>query len=297
MTRVYKTGRFAAGLAAAALLAGCSSERSTPGDVQASAREVSSRAALVSRVKSVQPGQPFLVGILISLPEGWHTYWSNPGDAGMAPTVTWRPPEGVTIGPLMWPYPQRFDDPPLVSFGYEKEVLLMAEAKPSADLGAGQTVTVGCDVSWLICKDACVIQNATLELALPVGGAVPETDGRWQDVFSRTEKTLPQHDARWQFRTRSGDETLTLLVAAPDDTPPEVLVKSVFFPFEGGIVDFGTPVSRSSSGRRYSLVMAREADGEVGDEGLTGVLVLPKEASGKGRARALIVRAPLSGGT
>ena len=53
-------------------------------------------AQLVSDVKSAQPGKPVLVGLKLRMIPDWHTYWKNPGDAGVPAelelTVT---PEGM----------------------------------------------------------------------------------------------------------------------------------------------------------------------------------------------------------
>ena len=37
----------------------------------------------------------------------WHTYWKNPGDAGLATQLTWTSPEGVKVGETLWPRPER----------------------------------------------------------------------------------------------------------------------------------------------------------------------------------------------
>ena len=57
---------------------------------------VSARAtvALVSDTDAVTPGQPFRVGLRLRLTPGWHTYWHNPGDAGVAPDLDLTLPAG-----------------------------------------------------------------------------------------------------------------------------------------------------------------------------------------------------------
>src|ERR1043165_6654702 len=32
---------------------------------------------------NVQPGKAFTLGIRLKIEPGWHTYWKNPGDAGL----------------------------------------------------------------------------------------------------------------------------------------------------------------------------------------------------------------------
>ena len=51
-------------------------------------------ASLVSDVDSVAAGKPFHVGLRLQLAQGWHTYWRNPGDAGVAPDLQLSLPDG-----------------------------------------------------------------------------------------------------------------------------------------------------------------------------------------------------------
>ncbi|NIP43185.1 MAG: thiol:disulfide interchange protein, partial [candidate division Zixibacteria bacterium] len=76
------------------------------------------RAELVSEVESIKPGEPFWVALHFIMDEHWHVYWQNPGDAGLPPRIEWELPAGFRAGETQWPYPERFDVPPLTSFGY-----------------------------------------------------------------------------------------------------------------------------------------------------------------------------------
>ena len=49
-------------------------------------------ATLVSDTDRVAPNMPFKVGLRLRLAPGWHTYWQNPGDAGVAPDAGIFPP-------------------------------------------------------------------------------------------------------------------------------------------------------------------------------------------------------------
>lgn len=46
-------------------------------------------------VSTFVPGQPFWVAVNFVPEPHWHTYWQNPGDSGLAPTLDWQlPPAG-----------------------------------------------------------------------------------------------------------------------------------------------------------------------------------------------------------
>ena len=45
-------------------------------------------ATLVTETDAIAPGMPFRAGLRLRMAPGWHTYWKNPGDAGVAPELT-----------------------------------------------------------------------------------------------------------------------------------------------------------------------------------------------------------------
>jgi len=109
---------------------------------------VSARAtvSLVSDTDAVAPGTSFRIGLRFRLAPGWHTYWRNPGDAGVAPELDLALPKGATAGPLGWPAPQRLAEGPLMTYAYTGEVLLpltvtLAPATPAGSLADAGTPT------------------------------------------------------------------------------------------------------------------------------------------------------------
>src|SRR5271168_3891811 len=74
-------------------------------------------ANLVSETRSLVPGQPLHLAFRQQIQTGWHTYWSNPGDAGLPTTIEWTLPRGFKAGPIMWPTPTRFAYGPIVDYG------------------------------------------------------------------------------------------------------------------------------------------------------------------------------------
>ena len=61
---------------------------------------------LVTDTIQAEAGRPFSIGLRIKMDEGWHTYWENPGDSGLATNIDWELPEGFTAAPIQWPFPQ-----------------------------------------------------------------------------------------------------------------------------------------------------------------------------------------------
>src|SRR5258708_13106966 len=94
-------------------------------------------AQLVADRSAAQPGKPVLVGLRLRMEPQWHTYWRNPGDSGLPTRIQWLLPEGWKAGEIQWPYPQLLPVGPLMNYGYEDEVVLLAELTPPASATPG----------------------------------------------------------------------------------------------------------------------------------------------------------------
>src|SRR3954469_14132689 len=80
-------------------------------------------AKLLVDTSGIEPGKPFTVGVVLTIKPGWHVYWKNPGQTGIATSVDFAVPAGFTVGDLQFPVPERFELPGgLISFGYHDEV-------------------------------------------------------------------------------------------------------------------------------------------------------------------------------
>ena len=123
-----------------------------------------SNITLLSDTYTIQPEENFLVGVKFELEKDWHTYWKNPGDAGEGATIEWILPEGIEASRILWPGPERIPVEPLMTFGYNNEVVLLTE------LSAGQNLifplTIQANVSWFTCKDICIPQEGVVDLSL-----------------------------------------------------------------------------------------------------------------------------------
>ena len=93
---------------------------------------------------------------------GWHTYWVNPGDSGGPPTFTPTISNGWKINPNLWPGPQTIEYPPLMTYGYENEVVFPFKLDIS-DLDDKET---DINIKFLVCDDICVPEEANLKLIL-----------------------------------------------------------------------------------------------------------------------------------
>ncbi len=129
------------------------------------------QAILIADVRSIQPGQPFRLGVLFTIKPEWHIYWKNPGDAGLTTSIKLDLPEGFKAGQLQWPTPIRFDQPgsDTVAYGYSTGVLLYTTITPPPDVSG--IVTLAARANWLACEKDSIPGLAELKLKLPVDPA------------------------------------------------------------------------------------------------------------------------------
>ena len=141
------------------------------------------RLSLLSDHSAVAADEAFRVGVRFVIEPGWHTYWKNPGDSGLAPTVKWDLPAGFKASELQWPTPRLFMLPGEVrNIGYAEEVMLIAEIRPP--LGWHGPTVIAAEVQWMACKETCVAGGQTIRTSVDVGGAAvlsnTETFVTWQ---------------------------------------------------------------------------------------------------------------------
>ena len=159
-------GLLIAGLLVAAPLGGARAA-SSPEAAMSEAAQV----RLLSDVDQLAPGDSALVALHQMLGEGWHTYWLNPGDTGEPTRVEWTAPEGVEIGDIRWPAPERAPFPPFVNYGFNGEALLTQSLSLPADWPAGEPVRLSVRADWLIWSNICILESSAFTLTIPTGAA------------------------------------------------------------------------------------------------------------------------------
>jgi len=243
---------------------------------------------LVSEVKSVQPGSKFWIGLRMKPEPEWHTYWKNPGDSGLATSIDWQIPSFLKAGPILWPMPRKIAAPPLVSYGYEGEMLLPIEFEIESSAPDGQKIEISASVKWLACKESCVPGKAQLHLTLPVSKDAPLPDERWQTLFSNARNQLPLKQSNFEIHARPCGENLCFEFIS--SAASEEDLKGVeFFPDDAHLIQHGGKqnFTRRAKGGVLSVPLA---PGVKFPERVSGVLVSEKGWRGADSEKALEVK-------
>ncbi len=146
---------------------------------------------LISETTALVPGHSASLGLRLVHEPHWHTYWTNPGDSGLATKLSWQLPADFHAGEILWPAPQRFDVDGLFNFGYSGDALLPVRLDVPASAKPGSHVQLAAEARWLVCREACIPGKATLTLDLPIA-AEAAADPRWQGAFAAARAMQPQ---------------------------------------------------------------------------------------------------------
>ncbi len=211
-------------------------------------------------------GQPFHAGLRFQLAPGWHTYWQNPGDAGVPAEIAWTLPPGAAAGPIAWPVPVRQAEGPLMTFAYTGEVLLPVTITP----GPGP-LSVQAHASWLVCERICVPEEGDFRLDLPAGTPVPSAQAPlFAAAAARTPRPSP-------FAAHiAPDGRLTLL---GDGLSRTTVADATFFPRDATALDHAA--AQAVSVRDGAVTVALTPASLDPHADLGGVLVLRDPKGGE----------------
>ena len=253
-----------------------------------------SEASLVADVRAVVPGEPFTVGLRIGMDPHWHSYWLNPGDAGMPTRIDWALPEGFSASDFSWPFPERIAVEPLMSYAYEDEVVLPMEITPP-DALAGSSVTFEGTATWLICEEICLPAEEAVSLTLPVApdGALVQHDPAGGALIDRYRARVPVDSPAWAHAARRTDTGFDLLLQPGADAEPDALDGAYFFVGTGQTLDHAAEQTLRQTGDGYTLALTASDYAAGPAERLSGILVAPEGQTLDGTHRAIRIDAPV----
>ena len=180
---------------------------------------------LLLSATTVKPGETIWVGVDMQMDAGWHTYWKNPGDAGLATKIEWQLPPGVTAGEIKWPLPEKLPPAEVTTYGYEHEVVLLVPLTLAAGLKPGPLV-LQADISWLECKEQCVPGKASVAATLNISSETKSSNEAaliksWQNKVPQAANNYPFH-AAWEKPATGDTRPSAIPASARTDEPRSV---------------------------------------------------------------------------
>jgi DsbC/DsbD-like thiol-disulfide interchange protein len=237
-----------------------------------------SKVRLISAAVAVDGRERTAAGVQIRMEAGWKTYWRNPGDSGVPPAFDWSGSSNLQRAEVLYPAPRRLADANGAAIGYEDEVVFPVLITPERP---GEPVALKLNLSYGLCKDLCIPNEASLTLELPAKEATDQGDAllltRFLDLMpkpaeagqlpavSAIEATLDGPTPKLVIETQfpAGATGNDLFIDAPEAYMP---LPKADGPLDGGrqrfIVTFGSPAEAAKiKGKPLTLTLVYDRGG------------------------------------
>jgi len=207
------------------------------------------------------------IGLRFQLDPGWHIYWTNPGDSGEPPKVTWHLPSGFQTGDLQFPAPHRIADHGMTDYGYEGEAVLLSQLTIPAG-ATSNTQEIAGDLRYLVCREVCIPakDHVSLNLADQTGNA-----GLLQAARARLPENLP-HGVH--MRAAAGAEAF-LLSVGPISRVGQI---TDFIPSDAQVIDNSSRPQITNSGVTTQIKLKKSEQLDHAVPELRGLLITNDKA-------------------
>jgi DsbC/DsbD-like thiol-disulfide interchange protein len=126
-------------------------------------------------------------GVEIKLAPGAITYWRNPGDAGLPPTLSFEGSENLAQARISFPAPRRLaEGGGGEAFGYDHGVVLPIDVEA---IDPAKPVAIALKLNYAVCEAICIPAEAKLRLVLPGAEAPPSP---FADSIAAAKQLIPR---------------------------------------------------------------------------------------------------------
>ena len=190
------------------------------------------KLSLVPEKASLAPGDSQWIGLRFELEPGWHIYWTNPGDSGEPPKITWHLPNGIQATELQFPVPERIADHGLTDYGYQGHVVLLSKLTVPAGI-TSRKADISADVRYLVCREVCVPAKEHLAVTVPMdrNGKQSAETGIIHTAAANLPKPLP---SGVHVSATSKSDNFVIAVASKRS---DFGVVSDFIPFDTQVIE------------------------------------------------------------
>ena len=206
----------------------------------------------------------------------WHTYWINPGDAGLATMIKWTLPAGFSAGPIQWPTPEIHAMGPETTYGYGGDVYLLTSITPPAASATG-LFDIKAHAEWLVCQEECIPGKGDFSVPVHLNGPVEKPSQDAEMFFLQACQRLPVPNTRWDVSAAYDNKATPSVTVNLEELPGQVapVPRDLrFFPEQPNVLSNDdaaqSPVAGNAQG--LHLTVGLQQNGEKADH-LSGVVV------------------------
>jgi thiol:disulfide interchange protein DsbD len=226
---------------------------------------------MVPEFTAVVAGMPMRVALRFKVEPGWHVYWKNPGEGGVATTATWTLPDGFAIDSMLYPTPARVDVAGVVTHVHEGDVVFQVTITPPGQVSS-RAVRLASRVRYGVCKDVCYPGQATLSVTMPAMTDASRTSA-WLAADSIFQARRPRRTGVTAGFTWNGDRGILSVIVPPGCKGDSV----TFFPEDRDLSPAAVtvPLPRGCGPAQFTIPLRAEPKG-----GMRGVIVVGADVRG-----------------
>jgi DsbC/DsbD-like thiol-disulfide interchange protein len=154
-----------------------------------------------------------LAGFEIALAPGAITYWRDPGDSGLPPTLDFSASDNIEAVEPAFPAPKRIKEADGgEAFGYDGGVIFPLRVKLR---DAAKPATLALQADFAVCEKVCLPAKARLKLTLPAAASSPYA-GAIDAALAAVPRAVPPQD----FGALAADGAGAWRLCAPHEAGP-----------------------------------------------------------------------------
>lgn len=158
-----------------------------------------------------------IAGVELQMPEGWKTYWRNPGDAGgVPPAFDWSQSQNLAHADVLYPAPKRYRDSAGETVGYKGTVVFPVRLQAK---DPSKPIDLRLKLEYGVCEEICIPAQADLSLVIApdaTASVPPELKTALEHVPARADQMSPD------------DPQLKKVESVLDGPKPHLVLDAVF---------------------------------------------------------------------
>jgi thiol:disulfide interchange protein DsbD len=170
------------------------------------------------------------LGLFVTLEKDWHLYWLNSGDSGIPTEIRLSSIAQTDFAEIIWPIPKAFESEGMVSYGYDKNVLLLFDISPD-DFAKLKNDDIICEVKSLICKDVCIPFDTTIRFRISEIRRVENLN----ELTSSHKIKFPEINHSFNVIAQLDEDNDKVILTLSQFDEQSELNSISFYPFENGI--------------------------------------------------------------
>lgn len=220
----------------------------------------------------VKKGDTFNFFIKLTPEKDWHTYWLNPGDAGLSPNIEFDLPKGIIAENPIYENPIKDEFTGMVSFIYESENTLMIPIRVSSDYSKSE-INISGIIKWLVCKEECLAGSKKFSYNIKIGQN-PILNNNRKSIIDNIMLNQTIIDKKISIKCSILNNSL--LIEINKNELSKDIQNLEFYPYINGYINYSAEQIFNNLADKYQLIIELDKFRTEIPEKISGILISNK---------------------